>query len=88
MPLFVKKGLREEDLPKLRERFDSIIRNANKNPKDFGAYYKNELENIAIQVLELFPEEALEKAFEMIETSAKFELIRKDIVRGLLDGTL
>lgn len=88
MSFFGKSGLRQEDLHKLRERFDSIIRKANKNPEDFDAYYKKEVQNIAVQVLELPSEEALEKALEMIETSAKFELIRKDVVRGLLDGTI
>jgi len=88
MSLFGKNGLREEDLNKLRDRFDSIIKNANKDPQDFDAYYKKEVENIAMQVLELPTDEALQKALEMIETSAKFELIRKDVVRGLLDGTI
>jgi len=88
MSFFGKNGLRQEDLHKLRERFDSVIKNTNKNPKDFDDYYKKEVENIAVQVLELLSEEALEKALEMIETSAKFELIRKDVVRGLLDGTI
>jgi hypothetical protein len=88
MSLFGKNGLREEDLSKLRDRFDSIIKNANKVPQDFDAYYKKEVENIAMQVLELPAEEAVQKALEMIETSAKFELIRKDVVRGILDGTI
>jgi len=88
MLFFGKNGLRKEDFPKLRERFDFVIKNAKKNPDDFDDYYKKELENISMQVLELPAEEALEKALEMIETSAKFELIRKDVVRGLLDGTL
>jgi len=88
MSFFGKSGLREEDLHKLREHFDSIIRAASKNPEDFEDYYKKEVQNIAMQVLELPTGEALEKALEMIETSAKFELIRKDVVRGLLDGTL
>lgn len=88
MSLFGKNGLREEDLSKLRDRFDSIIKNANKNPQDFDAYYKKEVENIAMQVLELPTDEAVQKALEMVETSAKFELIRKDVVRGILDGTI
>lgn len=88
MSFFGKNGLQQEDVPKLRERFDSVIRNANKDPKDFDAYYKKEAQHIVMQVLELPAEEALEKALEMIETSAKFELIRKDVVRGILDGTI
>lgn len=88
MPFFGSNGLRQEDVRKLRERFDSVIRSANKNPKDFDAYYRKEAQNIIMQVLELPSEEALEKALEMIETAAKFELIRKDVVRGLLDGTI
>lgn len=88
MAFFGKGGLREQDLHKIREHFDSIIRKANKDPKDYDTYYKKELENIAMQVLELPSKEALEKALEMIETSAKFELVRKDVVRGLLDGTI
>ncbi len=88
MAFFGKGGLGEQDLHKIRERFDSVIRKANKDPKDYDAYYKKELENIAMQVLELPSREALEKALEMIETSAKFELVRKDVVRGLLDGTI
>jgi len=88
MAFFGKSGLREEDLHKIRERFDSIMRKANNDPKDYDAYYEKELENIAMQVLELPNKEALEKALEMIETSAKFELVRKDVIRGLLDGTI
>ncbi len=88
MAFFGTGGLREQDLHKIRERFDSIIRKANKDPKDYDDYYKKELENIAMQVLELPSKEAFEKALEMIETSAKFELVRKDVVRGLLDGTI
>ncbi len=88
MSLFGKNGLRQEDLSQLRDRFDSIIKHANKDPQDFDAYYRKEVENIAMQVLELPTDEALEKALEMIETSAKFELIRKDVVRGILDGTI
>ncbi|MEM2759250.1 MAG: hypothetical protein QXU32_03485 [Nitrososphaerales archaeon] len=87
-PLFPEKGLREDDLPKLRARFDSIILQAKKNPRDFDDYYKKEEQNIAIQVKELFREEAVEKALEMIETSARFELVRKDVVRGMLDGKI
>ena len=41
-----------------------------------------------MQVKELFREDAIEKALEMIETSASFELIRKDVVRGMLDGKI
>jgi len=88
MSFFGKNGLTQEDLQKLKERFDTIIKNANKNPEDYAAYYKKEAENIVMQVIELPNEEALEKALEMIETSAKFELIRKNVVRGLLDGTI
>jgi len=88
MSFFGKNGLTQEDLQKLKERFDTIIKNANKNPEDYVAYYKKEAENIVMQVIELPNEEALEKALEMIETSAKFELIRKNVVRGLLDGTI
>jgi len=88
MSFFGSSGLRQEDLPKLRERFDSIIKSANKNPRDFDDYYRKEVWNISVQVLDLPSKEALEKALEMIETSAKFELVRKDVVRGLLDGTI
>jgi 3-methyladenine DNA glycosylase AlkC len=87
MPVFAR-GLRREDLPKLRERFESVMRNANKNPDDYEDYYRKEVEHIAVQVSEMFPEDAFQKALEMVETSAKFELIRKDITRGLLDGTI
>jgi predicted outer membrane protein len=87
-PLIAEKGLRQEDLPKLRERFDTIIRQANKNPRDFDDYYKKEEQNITMQVKELFRDEAIEKALEMVETSARFELVRKDVVRGMLDGTI
>ncbi len=88
MPLFGKGGLREEDLFKARERFDSVIKQANRNPADFDAYYEKELENVAMQVLELPNKEALDKALEMIETSARFELVRKHVTRRLLDGTI
>ncbi len=88
MAFFGKSGLREEDLHKIRERFDSIMKKANKDPKDYDAYYRKEVENIAMQVLELPSKEALEKALDMIETSATFELVRKDVVRRLLDGTI
>ncbi len=88
MTFFGKSGLREKDLHKIRERFDSIMKKADKDPKDYDAYYRKEVENIAMQVLELPGKEALEKALEMIETSATFELVRKDVVRGLLDGTI
>ncbi len=88
MSFFGKNGLAQEDMYKLRERFSSIIREANKDPKDFEVYYKKEATHIATQVLELPREEALRKALEMIETSARFELVRKDVVRGLLDGTI
>jgi|GEM_PF-937134 len=87
-PLIAEKGLRQKDLPKLRERFDTIIRQVNKNPQDFDDYYKKEEQNITMQVKELFREEAIEKALEMVETSARFELVRKDVVRGMLDGTI
>lgn len=87
-PFTTEKGIKQEDLPKLRERFDAIIIKAKKKPKDFDDYYKDEEENIAMQVKELFREDALEKAMEMIETSAKFELIRKDVVRGMLEGNI
>lgn len=89
MPLFTtEKGLKREDLPKLRERFDAVMIKAKKTPRDFDDYYKKEEENIAMQVKELFREDAIEKALEMIETSASFELIRKDVVRGMLDGKI
>jgi vacuolar-type H+-ATPase subunit H len=88
MSFFGKNGLAQEDMYKLRERFSSIIKEANKDPKDFEAYYKKEATHIATQVLELPREEAVKKALEMIETSARFELVRKDVVRGLLDGTI
>ena len=87
-PFTVEKGLKREDLPKLRECFDAVITKAKKNPGDFDDYYKKEEENIAMQVKELFREDAIEKALEMIETSASFELIRKDVVRGMLDGKI
>ena len=89
MPLFgMEGGLKTEDLHKLRERFDSVIKGAKRNPGDFDAYYQKELNNIAIQVKELPHDEALEKALEMVENAARFELVRKDLVRGLLDGTI
>lgn len=87
-PLMAERGLRQEDLPKLRERFDSIIKQANRDPHDYDDYYKKEEENIAMQVKELFREDAVERALEMIETSARFELIRKDIVKGMLEGEI
>lgn len=83
-----ENGLRKEDLLKLRERFDAIITQANKNPRDYDDYFKKEAENIAIQVEEYVREVAIEKALEMIETSARFELVRSDIVRGMLDGKI
>ncbi len=88
MSFFGKNGLAQEDMRKLRERFSSIINEAKKDPRDFEAYYKKEATHIATQVLELPRGEALKKALEMIETSARFELIRKNVVRGLLDGTI
>jgi len=88
MSFFRKNGLAQEDMYRLRERFSSIIKEAKKDPKDFEAYYKREATHIATLLLELPREEALEKALEMIETSARFELVRKDVVRGLLDGTI
>lgn len=88
MSFFRKNGLAQEDMYRLRERFSSIIKEAKKDPKDFEAYYKKEATHIATLLLELPREEALEKALEMIETSARFELVRKDVVRGLLDGTI
>ncbi len=88
MSLFGKNGLKQEDMYKLRERFGSVIKEAKLNPEDFEAYYKKEAQNIVTQVLELPNEEAVKKALEMIETAARFELIRKDLVRGLLDGTI
>ena len=88
MSFFGKNGLAQEDMHKLRERFSSVIKEAKKDPKDFETYYKKEATHIAAQVLELPRVEALKKALEMIETSARFELIRKDVVRGLLDGTI
>jgi hypothetical protein len=87
-PFTTEKGLKQEDLPKLRERFDSVIMQAKKNPKDYDDYYSKEEQNIAMQVKELFREDAIEKALEMIETSARFELIRKDVVRDMLDGKI
>lgn len=83
-----ENGLRKEDLLKLRERFDAIITQANKNPRDYDDYFKKEAENIVIQVEEYVREVAIEKALEMIETSARFELVRSDIVRGMLDGKI
>ncbi|HLE34426.1 MAG: hypothetical protein HMLIMOIP_000024 [Candidatus Nitrosomirales archaeon] len=88
MSFFGKNGLAQEDMYKLRERFSSIIKAAKKDPEDFEAYYKKEATHIASLVLELPREEAFKKALEMIETSARFELVRKDVVRGLLDGTI
>ena len=88
VPLVAEKGLRQEDLPKLRGRFDAIIIQAKKNPKDYDDYYGKEEQNIAMQVKEFFRDDAIERALEMIETSARFELIRKDVVRGMLDGKL
>ena len=87
-PFTTEKGLKQEDLTKLRERFDSVIMQAKKNPKDYDDYYSKEEQNIAMQVKELFREDAIEKALEMIETSARFELIRKDVVRDMLDGKI
>lgn len=87
-PFTTEKGLKQEDLPKLRERFDSVIMQAKKNPRDYDDYYSKEEQNIAMQVKELFREDAIEKALEMIETSARFELIRKDVVRDMLDGKI
>lgn len=87
-PFGVERGLRQADLTKLRERFDSVIRQGRKDPKQFEDYYKKEEENIAMQVKELPRDEAVEEALEMIETSARFELIRKDVVRGMLEGEL
>jgi hypothetical protein len=83
-----EKGLRQQDLPKLRERFDSIIRQANKNPRDYDSYYRNDEQTIAMQVKEFPREEAIEKALELVESSARFELVRKDVVRGMLDGKI
>jgi hypothetical protein len=87
-PFTTEKGLKQEDLTKLRERFNSVIMQAKKNPKDYDDYYSKEEQNIAMQVKELFREDAIEKALEMIETSARFELIRKDVVRDMLDGKI
>jgi len=88
MSFFGKNGLAQEDMYKLRELFSSIIKAAKKDPEDFEAYYKKEASHIASLVLELPREEAFKKALEKIETSARFELVRKDVVRGLLDGTI
>ncbi|MEE8132144.1 MAG: hypothetical protein V3T40_01045 [Nitrososphaerales archaeon] len=87
-PLIPEKGLKQEDLPKLREHFDVMIIQAKKNTKDYDDYYEKEEQNIAMQVKELFREDAIEKALEMIETSARFELIRKNVVRNMLDGNI
>ncbi len=78
------KGLRSEHLLKMKELFDSIISSAGKDPEDFYQYWRREAENIYIQVADLPTDEAFEKAMRMIETSARFELARKDIVRNLL----
>ena len=87
-PLIPEKGLKQEDLPKLREHLDVMIIQAKKNTKDYDDYYEKEEQNIAMQVKELFREDAIEKALEMIETSARFELIRKNVVRNMLDGNI
>lgn len=80
----MSKGLRYEHLLKMKELFDSIISGANKDPKDYYEYWRREAENILLQVADMPTEEAFEKALKMIETSAKFELARRDIVKGLL----
>ncbi len=78
------KGLRYEHLLKMKELFDSIISSANKDPNDYYEYWRREAENILLQVADMPTEEAFEKALKMIETSARFELARRDIVKGLL----
>ncbi len=82
--MLMGKGLRYEHLLKMKELFDSIISNANKDPKDYYEYWRREAENILLQVADIPTEEAFEKALKMIETSAKFELARRNIVKGLL----
>ncbi len=82
--MLMGKGLRYEHLLKMKELFDSIISSANKDPEDYYEYWRKEAENILLQVADIPTEEAFEKALKMIETSAKFELARRDIVKGLL----
>ncbi|MCS6768248.1 MAG: hypothetical protein RMJ59_02375 [Candidatus Nitrosocaldus sp.] len=78
------KGLRSEHLLRMKELFDSIIASAGKDPADFYTYWRKEAENIYMQVADLPSDEAFEKAMGMIETSARFELVRRDVVRNLL----
>jgi hypothetical protein len=79
------KGLKYEHLLKMKELFDSVISNANKDPNDYYEYWRKEAENIMLQVADLPTDEAFEKALKMIETSARFELARRDIIKGLLE---
>ncbi|GBC73710.1 hypothetical protein HRbin04_01116 [archaeon HR04] len=78
------KGLKSEHLIKMKELFDSIISSAGKDPKDFYQYWRKEAENIYMQVADLPTDDAFDKAMRMIETSARFELVRRDVVRNLL----
>ncbi len=83
--MFTSKGLKYEHLLKMKELFDSIIAEANKDPKDYYEYWRREAENIIMQVADMPTDEAYEKAIKMIETSARFELKRRDIIRGILE---
>ncbi len=82
--MLTSKGLKYEHLLKMKELFDSIISNAGKDPKDYYEYWRKEAENIMLQVADLPTDMAFNKALKMIETSAKFELARRDIIKGLL----
>lgn len=76
--------MRSEHLWRMKELFDSIISSAGKNPNDFYQYWRKEAENIYMQVADLPSDEAFEQAMKMIETSARFELVRRDVIRNLL----
>ncbi len=88
MSFFGSNGLKREHFPELRARFDAIIRNAGKDPKDYDDYFRKEIEHIATLMMDFPTEEAFKKAIALVETSAGFELKRKDIVRGLLEGSI